>query len=352
MRQRSSFVHVVRLAVDARDLASDTRGIGRYTRAILRRLAARDDFEITLLAFGPFVLRHRGALRRALGTQRFRLASTADAGQILWHPANGTFFRSAGPSVATIHDAVPFRFPDPDPRRREQQQAPFLRSVETCRTFIAVSEFGKSEILDVFSISTDRVVVIHHGVDPVFHPAQDVSSTHDVPKPYVLFIGDPVGEPRKNFPLLLRAFKRAFAQPTVHLVVAGSRDPSSPGVYYAGLAGADARGSGDARLRSLYAGALALCVPSYYETFGMPMIEAMACGTPVLASAASCLPEIAGDAALYAPPHSVEAWAENLSRIAQDAALRANLRAAGFTQAARYDWNQSARRHAQVFAAL
>lgn len=333
-------------------MASDTRGIGRYTRAILRRLVQRDDFQITLLTFGPFAFRHRRALRRALGSERFAIARAPDAGQVTWHPANGAFFKTAGRSVATIHDAVPFRFPDPDPRRRNDQQAPFLRSVQACHQFIAVSEFGKRELIDVFSISPDRIAVMYHGVDPMFHPAGDESHVVDVPKPYVLFVGDPLGEPRKNFPMLLRAFRSAFPEKTVHLVVAGSRDPASAGVHYAGLAGGDAAGAGDARLRALYSGAIALCVPSYYETFGMPMVEAMACGTPVLASAASCLPEIAGEAALYAAPDDDQTWAENLLRIVEDGALRLNLRAAGLRQAARYDWNESARRHAEVFAHL
>ena len=108
----------LRLAVDARVVVEDTRGIGRYARAILRRLAARDDVDLTLLAHGPFVFRHRAAYERALGSRRFALRSSAGNASLVWHPANGTFFPSTLPSVVTIHDAVPFRYPDPDVRRR------------------------------------------------------------------------------------------------------------------------------------------------------------------------------------------------------------------------------------------
>ncbi|HTA40005.1 MAG TPA: hypothetical protein VK760_13060, partial [Candidatus Acidoferrales bacterium] len=94
----------LRLAVDARVVVEDTRGIGRYARAILRRLAARDDVDLTLLAHGPFVFRHRAAYERALGSRRFSLRSSAGNASLIWHPANGTFFPSPLPSVVTIHD--------------------------------------------------------------------------------------------------------------------------------------------------------------------------------------------------------------------------------------------------------
>src|SRR5271163_1847261 len=108
----------LRLAVDARVAVEDTRGIGRYARAILRRLIARDDIELTLLARGPFAFRHRGAYERALGSDRFALRAGPGNAVLVWHPANGTFFDTKLPSVVTIHDAVPFRYPDPDAKRR------------------------------------------------------------------------------------------------------------------------------------------------------------------------------------------------------------------------------------------
>lgn len=346
---------VLRLAVDARDLASDTRGIGRYTRAILRRLIQRPDIELTLLVFGLFPNRHRDRMRATLGSDRFRLAAHTKGCDAVWHPANGTFFESRAPSVVTIHDAVPFRFPDPDPKRREHQQAPFLRSVREGSRFIAVSEFDRDELHEVLGIATERVDVIYHGVESSFSPGDGAKpQAAPLDRPYLLFVGDPLAEARKNFALLYQAYRLAYkgaADPPA-LVVVGPTDPQGEGVYYAGLASGDAGGSGDGDLRALYRGALALCVPSYYETFGMPVAEAMACGTPVIASRASCLPEIGGDAALYAPPDDSHAWSAALREVTESSELRDRLRAAGLQRVQRFNWDESARRHAEVFFSL
>jgi glycosyltransferase involved in cell wall biosynthesis len=340
---------VLRLAVDARDLASDTRGIGRYTRAILRRLVHRPDIELTLLVFGPFAFRHRAKLRKTIGSDRFHLASHARGCDLIWHPANGTFFSGRARSVVTIHDTVPFRFPDIDPQRQKHQQAPFLRSVRTAARVIAVSQFDKQELIEVFALPEDRIEVIYHGVDPFFTP--DLSAP-EPEQPYFLFVGDPLTEPRKNFGVLHQAYREAFNGSGPRLVVVGPVDPKLDDVQYAGLAAGDAKGSGDEHLRSLYRNALALCVPSYYETFGMPMVEAMACGTPVIASQGSCLPEIGGHAARYAPPHIPQVWSGALRTVAEEAGVREEMSRAGIEQAQRYDWDESAQRHAELFFSM
>jgi glycosyltransferase involved in cell wall biosynthesis len=342
----------LRLAVDARVVVEDTRGIGRYARAILRRLAARDDVELTLLARGPFLFRHRGAYERALGSPRFALRSNARGASLVWHPANGTFFASALPSVVTVHDAVPFRYPNPDAKRRAHAQEPFLRSARTAARVIAVSEFGRGEVHDAFGVPLERISTIHHGVEPSFSPGPaDVLPPGVNAGRYFLFVGDPIGEPRKNFALLYDAFSSAWpAGGGPLLVVAGPRAPSLPGVVHAGNLGDDLTSSTNVGLRALYRGAIALTMASYHETFGMPMVEAMACATPVLASDASCLPEIAGSAALYAAPGDMDGWSENLRTIANDAALRDRLRIAGLDRVTHFNWDESAQRHLALFA--
>jgi alpha-1,3-rhamnosyl/mannosyltransferase len=347
---------MLRLAVDARVVADDTRGIGRYARAILRRLVTRDDVALTLLVHGPFAFRHRRALAAALGSKNFRVASRASRrNDAIWHPANGTFFRSHLPSVATIHDAVPFRFPAADERKRARDQDPFLRSARTAARFIAVSEFGREELSSVFGLPAERVEVIYHGVESSFAPGvADPLPRGLEARRYLLFVGDPIGEPRKNFFLLYEAYRRAFpdsgAAPSI--VVAGSQAPELPGVVHAGNVGDDLSARDDRRLRALYRGAIALALPSYHETFGMPMIEAMACGTPVIASASSCLPEIGAEAPLYAAPDDAAAWSIALRRIVDDAALRDRLRIAGLDRATNFSWDESARAHLEVFRAV
>jgi len=342
----------LRLAVDARVIAEDTRGIGRYARAVLRRLVERDDVALTLLADAPFAWRRRGAYARALGSRAFavRPAVPSDA-DVVWHPANGTFFFSPQPSVATIHDAVPFRYPDPDPARREHAQTPFLRSASSAARVIAVSRFGRGEVHALLGVPLERIEVIEHGVEPSFSPgAAEPLPARLRGLAFLLFVGDPIGEPRKNFPLLYDAYRRAWpSDDGPALAVAGPRDPAVPGVVYIGNLRDDLTAGGDESLRACYRGALALTLPSYHETFGMPMLEAMACGTPVVAAQGSCLPEIGGDAALYAPPDDAPAWADALRPIVGDEALRQRLRAAGIERARGFTWERSARRHLELF---
>jgi glycosyltransferase involved in cell wall biosynthesis len=351
----------LRLAVDAAVVAEDTRGIGRYARAILRRLIARDDVELTLLEHGPFAFRRRAALARALGSSRFSLRSSPGGSSevdAIWHPANGTFFPSNLPSVVTIHDAVPFRYPDDDVKRRAHAQKPFLESARTAARIVAVSEFGREEVHEVLAIPRERIEVIHHGVEPSFAPGPAAPLPPGLfDQRYLLFVGDPIAEPRKNFALLYDAYRRAWprrdgaiATSAPALVVAGAQAPAWDGVVHAGNLGDDlAARNADEGLRALYRGALALALASYHETFGMPMVEAMACGTPVVASHASSLPEIGGDAALYAPPGDAAAWAAALARVTGDAALRDRLRIAGLDRATHFNWDESAARHLALF---
>ena len=345
----------LRLAVDARVITEDTRGIGRYARAVLRRLAVRDDVELTLLADAPFPQRRRDGYERALGSDAFRVRSRAVRScDLIWHPANGTFFSSSLPSVATIHDAVPFRYPDADTKRREHAQQPFLRSARSAARVIAVSHFGRSELHELLQIPLERIEVIEHGVDASFAPgaAEPLPAVLST-RPFVLFVGDPIGEKRKNFALLYEAYRRAWpAGDGPALAIAGPRAPDLPGVIHAGNLGDDLIAGGSESLRACYRGALALTLASYHETFGMPMLEAMACGTPVLASQASALPEVGGDAALYAPPRDADAWAGALRRIAGDAPLRERLREAGLERVKRFSWDESVRRHMALFRAV
>jgi glycosyltransferase involved in cell wall biosynthesis len=339
--------------VDARVIAEDLRGIGRYARAVLRRLAARDDVALTLLADGPFPQRSQRAYARALGSEAFAVSARADDPfDVVWHPANGTFFPSQVSSVATIHDAVPFRYPAGDPKRREHAQRPFVRSAQTAARVIAVSDFGRDEVHRWLGVPLSKIAVIPHGVDESFAPGPAVPLPRALNgRRFLLFVGDPIGEPRKNFPLLYDAYRRAWPGGDGPLLaIAGPRAPELPGVVYAGNLGDDLIAGRDESLRACYRGALALALASYHETFGMPMLEAMACGTPVVASRGSSLPEIGGDAALYAPPGDAEAWAVALRRVVDDAAVRARLSAAGLERARQFSWEASARRHLAVFA--
>jgi glycosyltransferase involved in cell wall biosynthesis len=345
----------LRLTVDARVIAEDTRGIGRYARAVLRRLVARDDIDLTLLADGFLPQSRRGAYVRALGNPSFAVRSRVrEDADVVWHPANGTFFSSRIPSVVTIHDAVPFRYPDPDPKRRADAQDPFLRSARTATRVIAVSEFGRGEVREMLGVPLERIEVIPHGVDSYFSPGTAETLPPNLQsRRFLLFVGDPIGEPRKNFALLYDAYRQAWpAADGPLLAVAGPRAPALPGVVHLGDLGDDLIAGGDDVLRACYRGAIALTLASYHETFGMPILEAMACGTPVLASRTSSLPEIGGDAALYCAPDDAQAWAEALRRVVSDGELRERLRAAGLERATRFGWDRSSEQHVAVFRSV
>ncbi len=335
--------HTFKLAIDARDLARDHRGIGRYARALVRRFARFPDVALTLLVRGVPVL-EKARLAKTLGTRGFAVRRAVPANcDVVWHPWNGMFFASEVPAVATIHDVVPFRFPASNPRMRDRQQQPFVRSATTARRIIAVSEFDASELVQTLGIAPDRIEVIYHGVEESFGQGE----ARPLPvalhaKRYFLFIGD-CAEPRKNFELLSSAFRTALPRlPGTMLAVVSKQVPQTPEIVHVPLLNDDIQSHVNVRLRALYRGALAVCVPSYYETFGMPMIESMACGTPVLASRGSCLPEVGGKAALLVEPHDVAAWAAALTEIASNENLQESLSRKGLAQSQRYHWDDCA----------
>jgi glycosyltransferase involved in cell wall biosynthesis len=309
-------VSVLQVAVDARDLAHDWRGIARYVRAIVTRFARRTDVAVTLVERGLFGQR---APRRA---------------DVVWHPWNGTFFDARVPAVVTFHDAVPFRFPADDPRKRRNEQEPWLRSAASASAFIANSHFTVTEVERFLGVTAARQTVTYLAVEPdVFAPRGDLEVLPDG-RPYILFAG--AAEPRKNLATLLAAHALAFPDNAVALVVAGAAPP--PGAR-AHVLGAIA----PAELARWYRGARVVAVPSSYEGFGFPLLEAMACGTPAIASRATSLVEVGGDGCVWIEdPFDVAAWAAALQKAAADVWLRPQLRAAGIAQAARFSWDRCA----------
>ncbi len=260
----------VHVAVDAHNLARDDRGIGRYARAVLSRAQHDARFRWTFVVRDLFP--RRTAVARAIGESDARVARRVplDA-DVVWFPWNGTFLRTAVPSVATIHDAAPFAFPAAGARRRATEQNPFLTTAATARRILVQSRFTAGEVERRLGVDAARVVVTPLAADPAFCPGPIDALPSDLRgKRYVLHVG--AHDERKNSATLIAAFARAFPGGDVTLVFT-RRPPELP---------PDARvvdAPDDVTLVALYRGAALVAVPSTYEGFGLPLLEAMACGT-------------------------------------------------------------------------
>jgi glycosyltransferase involved in cell wall biosynthesis len=243
-------------------------------------------------------------------------------------------------SVVVIHDAAALSRPEV----YSSQYVAYHRRVlpliaRRARLVITVSEFSKSELTDRLGVAPERITVIPGGVDERFGPDADPTPARErygLARPYVLCVG--TASARKNLTVLVGA-ACALEDRGIELVLAGSDR------HYLRGGEIPLRRLGyvtDQDLPGLYAGALALVMPSLHEGFGLPCLEAMACGIPVVAAAAGALPETCGGAAVIVPPHDSEAFTRALLAVIGDTPTRRDLISAGRRRAAGYSWRQTA----------
>jgi len=229
---------------------------------------------------------------------------------------------------------------------------------------ITLSEYSKVQIVERLGIAPSKVSVIYCGVGEQFHPrdrqecAIRVSDALSVERPYLLCVGNL--KPHKNVGSLLRALAllRQRKQADSQLLVVGDDATWKPGLLQQcarlGLQGAVrfVPQVSDDLLPLLYAAAELVVLPSTLEGFGLPLVEAMACGTPVVCSRAASLPEVGGDAAEYFDPYSVEDIAAALERVLSSSDRREELRRKGLQRVSRFSWDECARQHAQIYRQL
>ena len=262
-------------------------------------------------------------------------------------------------SVFTLHDLI-FQF-DPDSHKPlniaflKTMMPRFLRAADA---IIAVSECSKRDAMRLYNIPAQKIHVIYEGVDPKFTPITDldrlaqVRSKYHLPDRFILHVG--TIEPRKNLPLLFEV----AAHTNEHIVVAGKLGwLTEPILAKVKELGVEDRVTftgfiDDDDLPALISSAHVLALPSKYEGFGLPVLEALACGTPVVASNAASLPEVGGDAVLYAWPEDVRSWTHLLTLALDDIELRGSLRERGLRQAAKFRWETMARETLKVYRAV
>ena len=262
--------------------------------------------------------------------------------------------------VVTIHDAIPYVYPQTSTRLDWLIYHVWLPlAVRQADAVITVSEQSRKDILTHLPVLPERVVVVSEAADRRFHPMEPaevapILRTYDVQQPYILYVG--ALESRKNLPRLLEAYAllREWS-PQWRLVIVGARkwkfSPIFDAVQRLGLE-THVTFTGyveDEHLPALYAGADLFAFPSLYEGFGLPVLEAMACGTPVVTSNASSLPEVAGDAALLVDPYDVEQIAQAMWLVLSQPALAAALREKGLARAAQFSWERTARETIAVY---
>lgn len=255
--------------------------------------------------------------------------------------------------VTTVHD-ISFRlFPEWFPLKDRLVLDLGLRSTfSVARSVLTGSECTRVDLERVYGLPPERIAVAPYALTPGFGApeagvVEEVLARHDVTRPYVLFVG--VRQPRKNLPRAIAAFRRVRRQSGLphRLVLAGKRGWQADETERAiEAAGEDVQPLGyvpDADLPALYAGAEAFLFPSLYEGFGLPVLEAFACGTPVIAGNVSAMPEVAGDAALLVDPRDEGQIAEALLRLLGDGELRATLAERGRARLREFDWLETAR---------
>ena len=352
-------------------------GVSRYTEALVRELPVVAP-ELDVFVFtGPDQPPADRAFPARLTWHHSRLPTGNPPVRIAWEqtsglavakrhrldvihaPVNVTPAITGVPRVVTVHDLAFHLFPEQYPGAKQRYLRVMTRfSVRRASRVIAVSEATRRDVIDIYGVDPARVVTVPNGVGPEFQPLADETirefrRSKGLPDNFVLFLG--TLQPRKNLETLLKAYARVHGEIGWDLVVAGAVGWSHEAIFetaralgladrvrFAGFVGTH-------ELPLWYNAATVLVYPSVYEGFGLPLIEAMACGTPVIASDSSALPEVVGDAGLIVGTKDVGGYAHSLLGLARSPDLRQELFHRGLKRAATYSWSRTARETVAVY---
>jgi glycosyltransferase involved in cell wall biosynthesis len=353
--------------LDSRTATPHFPGVGRYVRslasAILLQLA--HDEHLTLLVDPQHPLNLDGAEQLPLPASPFSLAQQwqvprelTKRGANLYHsPYYLMPYAPGAPTVLTVYDVIPLRYPQfSSARARLLFRLTTRLALQAARHVIAITENARQDFVSEFDVRTERITAIPLGVDASFRPpARDevdrVRAKYGLHRRYTLYLGS--NKPHKNLVRLVQAWW-VLSDGEAELAIAGAWDERYPEARQL----AESRGDSTIRwvgrvaeedLSALYGAADVFVFPSLFEGFGLPVAEAMACGTPVICSNVTALPEIAGDAAILIEPNDTQAIANALERVLGDDGLRATLRQGGLARAARFSWERTAAQTLAVY---
>jgi glycosyltransferase involved in cell wall biosynthesis len=360
----------MRIVFDGTTLTPGRTGVGYYTEHLLQHLArevVNTGDEIIVVSNKPIDTQaplpphvrvhdgHRFPIR--IGWMQLRAArALAALRPDVAHFTNGMIPIGASvATVVTVHDMSLRLYPNCHPLRRRLLNRPLMHvAIRQASSIVTVSNSARRDLLRLHGVSPDRVAVVHEAASPAFRPItdrarlEDMRARYGLPRQFMLYVG--TIEPRKNLTRLMTAFAAARqAGIPHHLVCVGpygwsSRDLAGrierlgiqDAVHFTGYVPFE-------HLPAIYNLGEFFVFPSLYEGFGLPVVEAMACGVPVLTSATSSLGEIAGDAAVTIDPMETEAIADAIVRLATAAALRRDRAEPGLQRARSFSWEQTAR---------
>jgi len=366
----------VRVLLDVSAVPARPVGAGIYTIEIARGLDARGDLELHLLtrladgqrwsSIAPRAVLHADAPdRRPLRLAWEQIGAPALARAVrpdVWHGPHYTMpLRASVPTVVTMHDLTLFEHPEWHERSKVVYFRRMIRaSAVHADVLVCVSAFTAAR-LRVNCRPGAEVVVVPHGVDHErFRPTdrlerdEEELAPHGIAPPYIAFSG--TIEPRKDVPTLVRAFASvAHAHPDLRLVIAGGDGWGAEEARDAiAASGASTRVLRPGYLRhdtlvSLFRRASAVVYPSLEEGFGLPALEALACGAPLVSTRGSAVEEVVGDAALLVPPHDERALGDAIEHVLDDAGVAARLRRDGPERAAKFTWDRSVAGHLDAY---
>lgn len=359
------FRHLMRVGFDAGPMRASYSGIGQYVRCLFPALfTCAQDIEWVAYASSsgssqtfPLHFPPHVSVKCSKSSWGFGRMEKDRPPLDIFH---GTNFKAPDygqlHTILTIHDVWLPRHPEYSKKLFGQALSSWKlghRARHVSRV-VAVSQFSSREIQEMFHLSPDRIAVIYHGPSPDMFPEpddekfQEVRARLHIPsRPFVLFVGG--AEPRKNHTVVFNAFARSPRLATsLSLVVIGeiqSRGASltetarelgiMDSVCCPGYVSSE-------DLRILYSHAEGFVFPSLYEGFGIPLLDAMACGAPIITGTGSALPEVAGDAALYVDPHDPEQLGMEIERLVSDRELQTQLRTKGFERVKQFTWERAA----------